>query len=58
MAFKLPAVGYVFWPVGTGDSTSVCIDDETVMQVDLHNLVVADDDDDATKKVQWACQNT
>ena len=46
MAFSLPDIGFVFWPVGTGDSTSVCIDDETVMEVDLHNLVAADDDDD------------
>ena len=43
---ELPSEGFVFWPVGTGDSTSVCIDGETVMQVDLHNLVAADDDDD------------
>lgn len=46
MAFHLPSAGFVFWPVGTGDSTSVCIDEETVMQVDLNNLVAADDDDD------------
>lgn len=46
MAFKLPSSGYVFWPVGTGDSTTICVDDDTVIQVDLHNLVAADDDDD------------
>lgn len=46
MAFKLPSSGYVFWPVGTGDSTTICVNDETVIQVDLHNLAAADDDDD------------
>lgn len=42
-----PAKGFVFWAVGTGDSVSVCIDDEIVMQVDLHHLEAADDDDDS-----------
>lgn len=46
MAFKFPTKGFVFWPVGTGDSTTVCVDSKTIMQVDLHNLVCADDDDD------------
>lgn len=46
MAFELPDQGFVFWPVGTGDSTSVCVDTDTVVQVDLHNLEAADDDDD------------
>ncbi|MFB9782838.1 hypothetical protein [Rhodococcus baikonurensis] len=40
----LPARGVVFWPVGTGDSTTVVIDDLVVMQVDLHDMAKADDD--------------
>lgn len=44
---KLPDQGFVFWPVGTGDSTTVCIDKETVMQIDLHHLQDAENDDDA-----------
>jgi beta-lactamase superfamily II metal-dependent hydrolase len=46
MAFKLPQNGIVFWPVGTGDSTTICVDAETVIQIDLHQLAMADDDDD------------
>lgn len=46
MAFKLPTKGFVFWPVGTGDSTTVCIDADTVMQVDLRHMGCADDEDD------------
>lgn len=38
--------GLVFWAVGTGDSVSVCIDKDIVMQVDLHNLEASADDDD------------
>lgn len=41
----LPARGVVFWPVGTGDSTTVVIDETVVMQVDLHDLAKADSED-------------
>jgi beta-lactamase superfamily II metal-dependent hydrolase len=37
--------GVVFWPVGTGDSTTVVIDEDTVVQVDLHDMAKADDGD-------------
>jgi len=46
MLDTLPEQGFTFWPVGNGDSTTVTIDDETVIQIDLHNLEAADDDDD------------
>lgn len=41
----LPARGVVFWPVGTGDSTTVVVDDLVVMQVDIHDMAKADDED-------------
>src|SRR5438094_10634819 len=44
--FELPPRGIVFWPIGVGDSTSVVIDKETVLQIDLHHLKAAEDDDD------------
>jgi len=43
--YGLPSRGVVFWPVGTGDSTTVIIDDEVVLQVDLHDMAKADDDE-------------
>lgn len=43
---KFPTKGLVFWAVGTGDSVTVCIDKNVVMQIDLHNLEAADDDED------------
>lgn len=46
MTIELPEKGFVFWTVGTGDSTSIVVTDEVVVQVDLHNLEKADDDDD------------
>lgn len=47
MGIKLPDKGFVFWPVGTGDSSTVVIKkDEIVMQIDLHNLSKSDNDDD------------
>jgi hypothetical protein len=36
--------GFVFWPVGNGDSTTLVVDDQLVMQIDLHDMVSADDD--------------
>lgn len=46
MAFILPTKGIVFWPVGTGDSTTICVDADNVIQIDLHHLVAADDEED------------
>lgn len=45
MGEVLPELGAVFWPVGTGDSSTLVIDEQTVVQVDLHDLAKADDDD-------------
>lgn len=42
----LPTRGFTFWPVGCGDSTTVTVDEETVVQIDLHHLEGADDGDD------------
>lgn len=42
---ELPTRGAVFWPVGTGDSTTIVVDDETVMQIDLHDMAKADSDE-------------
>ena len=50
MAFELPERGLVFWPVGNGDSTTIVVDSDTYLQVDLNHLEKSDDDDDAS----WA----
>lgn len=42
----LPARGFIFWPVGCGDSTTVKVNDNVVMQVDIHHLAAADDEDE------------
>ncbi len=47
MDLELPQRGFVFWPVGNGDSTTVLLDTDTWMQVDLHHLECADDPSDA-----------
>lgn len=41
----LPIRGAVFWPVGTGDSTTVIVDETVVLQVDLHDMAKADDEE-------------
>ncbi|MCW2659474.1 MAG: hypothetical protein JWP83_626 [Mycobacterium sp.] len=41
----LPARGAVFWPVGTGDSTTIVVDETVVLQIDLHDMDKADDED-------------
>ena len=50
MAFELPNLGLVFWPVGNGDSTSIVVDSKTYLQVDLNHLEKSDDDNDSS----WA----
>lgn len=42
--FEKPKI--VFWPVGTGDSTSIVVQDKVVLQVDFRDLAKAADDDD------------
>jgi len=42
----LPDHGFVFWPVGNGDSSTIVVDADTVAQMDIHNLECADEDDD------------
>jgi beta-lactamase superfamily II metal-dependent hydrolase len=46
MTIELPKQGFVFWNVGTGDSTTIAITDGVVMQVDLRHMVKAENDDD------------
>jgi hypothetical protein len=41
----LPARGFVFWPVGCGDSTTVKVNDNVIMQVDIHHMTQSDDDE-------------
>lgn len=45
MAISIPTRGVIFWPVGTGDSTTLVLDEEHFVQVDLHDLAMADEDD-------------
>lgn len=42
---ELPEVGAVFWPVGTGDSTTVVVREDVVLQIDLNDRDEADSDD-------------
>ncbi len=44
--WQLPESGVVSWPVGNGDATTVVIDTETILQVDINHRAVADDEDD------------
>jgi beta-lactamase superfamily II metal-dependent hydrolase len=44
--FGLPALGFVFWPVGTGDSTTIVVKNGIIVQVDLHHLGCSTDDGD------------
>lgn len=41
----LPDRGMVFWPVGTGDSTTIVVDGRLVVQIDLRDMDSADEDD-------------
>lgn len=42
---QLPEQGVVFWPVGNGDSITVVVDAEHVLQIDIHDQAAADEPD-------------
>lgn len=46
MTVKLPARGFVFWPVGCGDSTTVKVNENVVMQVDIRHMSLSEDDEE------------
>jgi len=46
MTIQLPETGLVFWPVGTGDSTTICVNKNTIIQVDLNNMKKSESEDD------------
>lgn len=46
MAVELPARGFIFWPVGTGDSTTIKVNENVFIQVDIHHHASAEDDDE------------
>lgn len=45
MTDELPDLGLVFWPVGTGDSSTIVVSDDVVLQLDLNDRDKADEDD-------------
>jgi hypothetical protein len=44
--FEPPDRGLILWPVGTGDSTTVIVDDGHWAQIDLHQLAASGNEDD------------
>ena len=44
--WELPTRGVVLWPVGNGDSTTIVVDKDTVIQVDLCQYDESKEDDD------------
>ncbi len=46
MTVDLPFRGFIFWPVGCGDSTTVKVNDNVVLQVDIQHHASAEDDDE------------
>jgi hypothetical protein len=43
-----PSRGFIFWPVGTGDSTTIVVDQKegVVLQIDLRHMECANEKDD------------
>lgn len=46
MGINGPRKGFIFWPVGNGDSTTIIIDEDTVIQVDLNHLGSSEEEED------------
>ena len=41
-----PARGFIFWPVGTGESTTVRVSETVYLQVDMRHMAKSEEDDD------------
>lgn len=46
MKYAIPDQGYVFWPVGNGDSSTIIIDKGVVFQLDLNHMAKSEESDD------------
>ena len=51
MTVGLPVQGVVYWPVACGDCTTVVVDAERVVQVDIRDMERADDDEPSVAAV-------
>lgn len=47
MAITPPPQGFIFWPVGTGDSTTVRVAENVYVQIDLRHMAKSEDDEGA-----------
>ena len=46
MATEKLEQGFVFWPIGTGDSTTIIVRPNVIMEIDLRHMQKAEEDDD------------
>ena len=46
MPIKPPDQGFIFWPVGTGDSTTIRVAETVYLQIDLRHMAKSEDDDE------------
>ncbi len=46
MPIEQPQRGFIFWPVGTGDSTTIRINETSYLQIDLRHMSKSEDGDD------------
>ena len=46
MAIQPPDRGLIFWPVGTGDSTTIRVAETVYIQLDIRHMAKSEDDDD------------
>lgn len=46
MTVELPDRGFVFWPVGCGDSTTIKVNDEVILQIDIQHHESAESDNE------------
>ena len=46
MSQNLPARGFILWPVGNGDSSTIIVNDDIILQLDLNHTSSGEDDND------------
>lgn len=48
MAIEIPEQSIVFWPVGTGDSTTIRVNESAYIQIDLRHMTKSENDEDTS----------
>ena len=48
---QIPSKGIIFWPVGTGDSSTIFMNENVAVQIDIHHMAQSEDEQEESHPV-------